>query len=353
MPKVDCIIVGAGLAGSILALDFLSQSKTVAIISDPVLPTSSGVAGGLVNPITGKYLAKTWLAEELFTYLHRYYRDLEEKFNGNFYHQTGLYRPFTGEEHRKTSIQQIEKHALQDYITVSTPPDGVENFLNPHTSGLLSPKAGWVDVPLMLQLVHQYLREHCHWIEENFVHSALYPSQENIAYKDIEAKNIVFCEGFYANQNPYFSWLPFNPVKGETLVGTIENYNVNCIVNQGKWLVPLENNKVRLGATYSWHELDFLPTQKAKEDLLDAAGKMLKGIFKIEKHQAGVRPATKDRRPFIGSHPVHKNVHIFNGLGTKGVSLAPYFSRSLVKNILFNEVIEPGANIERFYTLYS
>jgi glycine/D-amino acid oxidase-like deaminating enzyme len=33
-------------------------------------------------------------------------------------------------------------------------------------------------------------------------------------------------------------------------------------------------------------------------------------------------------------HPQHKNLGIFNGLGSKGISLAPYWANHLVEHIL-------------------
>ncbi|MCY1381685.1 tRNA 5-methylaminomethyl-2-thiouridine biosynthesis bifunctional protein MnmC [compost metagenome] len=124
-------------------------------------------------------------------------------------------------------------------------------------------------------------------------------------------------------------------------------------MNQGKWIIPLGNQRVRLGATYSWHELDFEPTLKGREELIQAAEMILKKPFTFTGQQAGVRPATKDRRPFLGKHPQHNRLWIFNGLGTKGVSLAPWFAVQLVRNMLHDELIHPEANIERFYALYS
>lgn len=353
MQKVDFIVVGSGLAGSLLTLELLRNGQSVHLISNADLPTSSRVAGGLINPVTGKYLAKTWLVEELFGELDSYYKELESLLSASFYHPIGLFRPFTSEEHKKSSLAQIEKHALQDYIQVKEDESKVEGFFESSVGGMFSPQAGWIDLPLMLDLLEEYLKEKVSWSNTHFDFDSLSIHQENVSYKEVEASKIVFCEGFYVKNNPYFNWLPFNPVKGETLLGTIEDYSPDFIVNQGKWLIPLGNDKVRLGATYSWHELDFTVSEKAREDLMATAGKILKKEFIVENQQAGVRPATKDRRPIMGEHPQLKSLTIFNGLGTKGVSLAPYFAKQLVRNLLYKEVINSEVNIERFYTLYS
>ena len=37
--------------------------------------------------------------------------------------------------------------------------------------------------------------------------------ETGIEYKGIEAENIIFCEGFKINQNPYFNYVPLKPNK--------------------------------------------------------------------------------------------------------------------------------------------
>ncbi len=353
MRKTDFLIVGSGLAGSVLALELLRAGSSVTVIADSSRPSSSRVAGGLVNPVTGKYLAKTWLADELFSGLQAYYEGLEKLFSGSFYHKTGLFRPFTGPEHKKSSLAQITRHGLENYLEVKEAEEGLHLWFSSEPEGMHSPAAGWLDMPLFLDAAALYLQQNTEWVDTVFDFDEFRIQEDRVTFREWNASRVVFCEGFYACNNPYFSWLPFNPVKGETLLGIMQDYPVSTIVNQGKWIIPLGNDRVRLGATYSWHELNFEPTERGREELLQAAEKMLKKPFTVTGQQAGVRPATKDRRPFLGKHPQHERLWIFNGLGTKGVSLAPWFAGQLVRNMLHNELIHPEANIERFYALYS
>lgn len=353
MKKTDFLIVGSGLAGSVLALELLRAGSSVTVIADSSRPSSSRVAGGLVNPVTGKYLARTWLAEELFSGLEAYYKELEKVFSGSFYHKTGLFRPFTGPEHKKSSLAQVARHSLEDYIVVKEAEDGFGSWFAAEPEGMYSPAAGWLDMPVFLDAAALYLQQNTEWADAVFDFDEFRIQEDKVTFREWSASRVVFCEGFYAGHNPYFNWLPFNPVKGETLLGVMEDYPVSTIVNQGKWIIPLGNDRVRLGATYSWHELNFEPTQRGREELLQAAEKMLKKPFTVTGQQAGVRPATRDRRPFLGKHPQYERLWIFNGLGTKGVSLAPWFAGQLVRNMLHDELIHPEANIERFYALYS
>jgi glycine/D-amino acid oxidase-like deaminating enzyme len=75
--------------------------------------------------------------------------------------------------------------------------------------------------------------------------------------------------------------------------------------------------------------------------------------YNIISHLAGVRPSSIDRRPIIGAHPEYKNLFVFNGLGTKGVMLAPYFSENFVNFYLKNEPLMDDVNVKRFYSNYA
>jgi glycine/D-amino acid oxidase-like deaminating enzyme len=117
-------------------------------------------------------------------------------------------------------------------------------------------------------------------------------------------------------------------------------------------VIPLGDNQYRLGATYTWDELDNIPTEIGRNNLTEKYQKLMKPSMEILSHQAGVRPATKDRRPFIGMHPEFENIGIFNGLGSKGVSLAPYFAKQFVDFLVYQKELHPEVNINRFASLY-
>lgn len=106
------------------------------------------------------------------------------------------------------------------------------------------------------------------------------------------------------------------------------------IYNRGVFVLPVGANKATIGATYDWHDLSCTPTEKARNTLEEKLTNLLKLPYEVVDHKAGIRPATLDRRPFIGLHPQYPHVGIFNGLGTKGVSLAPYLSEVFVNYLL-------------------
>jgi glycine/D-amino acid oxidase-like deaminating enzyme len=344
---LDYLIVGNGLAGSTLAYKLHKKGVKIHIIADLKRPTSSSVAGGMFNPITGKYLAKTWLAEELYTTLFEFYLALEKSLNSHFFHPIGVIRLFNNAENKAHFLTQIEKFSLQEWVTVL--PESKEYPLG----GLKIKNSGWLDVEAFVAAIQTFFIDLNLFSNEVVEFENLIFKENTINFNGLEARNVIFAEGFYVKDNPLFNNLPFNPVKGEVLEVKVDSYSETSILNQGKWIIPINTQKLRIGATYTWHELDFEPTQTAKAEIETAAQKIGISSFFFLNHKAGVRPATSDRRPIIGQHPVIKNAFIFNGLGTKGVSLVPYFADQFVDYLTENKQLNPEVNIERFYSLYS
>jgi glycine/D-amino acid oxidase-like deaminating enzyme len=351
MQQFDYIIVGQGIAGSLLAYQLLKAGKQVLILNDESIPTSSAVAGGIFNPITGKNLDKTWLADTIFPYFKEFYLSVEKETHSCFYHETKLFRPYANEQQRRHFLQLTDEYDLGNYIQLVNP-DTYSEIEN-HLGGLYTSSAGWVDVPLMIEALKQFFIQSGAYQAERFDYQALAIADTQISYKNFQASKIIFCEGYYASQNPYFKWLPFNPAKGETLIATMANYSIKEIVNQGSWIIPLGNQQYRFGSTYVWKPLDWQNTQDGKEAITSKIDKFLKTPYQITEQQAGIRPTTKDRRPFLGNHPAYSNVYIFNGLGTKGVSLAPYFAQEMLSFLEKNKDLMSESNIRRFYSLYS
>jgi glycine/D-amino acid oxidase-like deaminating enzyme len=348
----DYCIVGQGLAGSILAYELLKLNKKIVVINNDSTPASSRVAAGIYNPVTGKNLVKTWLADELFSFLEKYYSAIEQDFNIKILHQTDIYRPFVNIEQQNHFLSQTANYTLEHIITDDIDNKTYEKFIINDLGGLKTRSAGWVNINLFLDSVRQLLIQKEVFINEKFDFGKLKINETHSRYKNLNIKKIIFCEGYHARQNPFFSWIPFNPVKGEILEGKIADYDIKEVVNQWIFIQNQGEEKVRIGATYNWKDLDWQTSDEGKEFILQRLSKLLKVPFEITNQQAGIRPATIDRRPLVGNHPAHKNVYILNGLGTKGVSLAPYFTDMLVKHLENDEKISQEVNIERFYALY-
>jgi glycine oxidase len=346
----DFIIVGQGIAGSILSLSLIKAGYSVAVINQPNLSSSSKVAGGIWNPIVFKRLTKSWMADDLVPELISFYTYWEQQFNTSLICNREIIKPFTEEQEKNL---WIKKSADKDIENVFLDKETYENYQLDENYQVKSYSkvlhAGNLDVPKFLECTKQYINQSHTFIEEEFDHNQLDVSAAKVSYKSISAKQIIFCEGYLISKNPYFNWIPMKPAKGETL--TIESKHINLntdIFNKGFFIMPIGNHLFKVGATYEWNDLNDLPTEKAKQELITKINAVVSSPYKIISHEAGVRPSVIDRRPVIGPHPVYKHIYVFNGLGTKAVMIAPYFAKQFVDYLQNKANIDADVNSNRF-----
>ncbi|MFA9392750.1 MAG: NAD(P)/FAD-dependent oxidoreductase [Prolixibacteraceae bacterium] len=344
--NTDTLIVGGGLAGSVLAYQLLRRGIDCVVI-DGSMHKASAVAAGMYNPMVFRRLVKSWMVDELLPYFNQFYSQLEKELSISFFHPMSFYK-LMGEQEVKFWVERAKMQETKPYLNPEIQfPYGFEAIHHPFGMAQVF-EAGWVNLGKMLGQLHQQFKEKGALINEAFNYSELNLLQDGVNYKNWQAKRIVFCEGSYASYNPMFSYIPFKPTKGEVITVFCKGLQLETIINKNGFILPLGNDVYKVGATYEWKDLTAEPTASGKNQLEEKLRTMLKLPYEIIKHEAGIRPTINDRRPVLGAHPVHKNVFIFNGLGTKGVMLAPYFSNQLMEHIFSGGALHPEVNVGRF-----
>ncbi len=348
--KYDYLIIGQGLAGSIIAYQLLKRGKSIAIIDDRKVNTSSTVAVGLVNPFTGPKMVKSWKTEQITPFLEQFYKEAEQTTNTLFFTKRTIYRPFL-------SIEE-----LNDWDGRSSQPD-YKKFINKicskntHSSHIYDPYGGVeingyvLNVRSFIGAFYQYLAANTIYIEERFDEERLEIMDSEIRYNEIKANKIIFCSGYQMQKSKYFEWLPLAPVKGEILHLKLQQ-NFKTIYNRSGFIIPQGNGLFMAGSTYNRSELTEKPTESGKNEITKKLEALLKVKYEIVKHEVGIRPGTKTRKPLVGIHPIHKRLITFNGLGTKGVSIAPYFGNQLVKCLEEGNILDEEVDIKKYYSLY-
>lgn len=324
------MIVGQGLAGTILAHHFHQQEIEFQIWDSPRTHfTSSNAAGGIFNPITGRKLEPTWLATEIFDYLFPFYKALEKKLNASFFFPMPLFRPFANSE-------------MADWLHARKV-DIDHEFLDWKSDGVWVNQAGWVDVPQLLCSSKFFFKDLGIFFEKEYT-----SNQQDLS----SFSHVIFCEGFHGMKNSYWSCLNFLPAKGELLKIKSNQIDPTYILSKNGFLLPIGGNRFKVGATYRWDEFGPESTISAQEEIKDKLASFnLSDYVEIEK-MVGIRPATQDRRPLVGLHP-EKPVGIFNGFGSKGVSLCPFFAYEFVNELCGKKMVNPEASIRRFNHLFS
>jgi glycine/D-amino acid oxidase-like deaminating enzyme len=347
--EIDYLIIGQGLAGSLLAWE-LSQRQKKVIIIDNGKENASQLAAGLINPVTGMRFVKSTDVERLLPTATNYYDQLSQYFKQIFYIEKPMLRILRNNKEVLACQKRLQQTEYSPYLSkaISTRP----SFNAP--LGLLQQKqTGYLLTKKLLTALKKYfISINAYHIDKiNLNEIALSP---NIQWKGIRPKQIIFCEGHHASNNPWFSWLPFQPVKGEIITATATEKIPQYILNYGHWFIPLDDYQFRTGATFDRDSLDTEITIDAKETLLAKLKQVYPELTleRINNQQAGIRPTTLDKQPFIGHHPIHPELVIFNGFGAKGSLQIPWYSQRLADSLLNNSPIPQACNILRYTHLY-
>lgn len=318
------------------------------------MPSAWSAAAGIINPVTGRWMTKSWNIDTLLPEAQSTYGAIEEQFAIHCYHSLPVRRYCQNSDDIKRVGRRLRNPRYSNvlgkfYETGETPTD----IRDSHGSFDIL-HGGYVDLPLLIQTLRTHFSERGQLHDETFDYDRLKKSEGGWAYGSENAARVIFCEGMGIHGNPWFNQLPLTPAKGETLILQSETLTLPpSIYHSTKWLLPYEASRFRIGATYDDSDSTHEPTQSGSENLLSAAKEIVaKGhTFKVEAHLAGIRPSTQDARPFLGEHPHESGLYILNGLGSKGASVAPEMSRQLIEHIFAGETLDPEVNISRFANL--
>jgi glycine oxidase len=353
--SVNYIIVGQGLAGTILAQTLVNKGKSVVVIDKQGMSNASRVAAGLYNPVVFKRLVKSWMADELIEVMDDFYATAEELLNEKFYFKKQIVKLFAEEQEKTLWLKKCNEE-VGKYLSKTIQNDFLQDIIYNDPMGESSEvlNAGNLDTALFLNSFNNCFKINNILLEEEFEFNKLIISENSVHYKHISADKIIFCEGYKTLDNPYFNWLPFKLTKGEIITVKIPMLAEKGIafsekvINKGIFILPLSNDTYKVGSTYEWTDLTEQTTEKGKAYLIDRLQKVVKVPFEITDHQVGIRPTVIDRRPLIGLHPQYSQLAVFNGMGTKGVMLAPFFAKQFVEFLENKLPLDKEVDISRF-----
>jgi glycine/D-amino acid oxidase-like deaminating enzyme len=337
------IIVGAGLAGLAVAVRLIEKNQPI-ILYDNGVNHSSRVAAGMINPLVFRRMNKAWRIDACIEAVHEMYEGLEKKTQATFFHPITIRRMFSNEHERELWLQKQLLPEYQPYMTKTTEAD--DNFqgaINNFGSGRVK-NASYVKTSVFLDAVKNYVADHGEVRKETFDYDKI----KEGSYSGEVFERIVFCEGYRGLDNPFFNYLPLQQTKGETLVIQSDSIPENESVNRKCFILPMGNQRFKVGSTYNWDSTDTSISEEGKAAILEKVAYLTPEPVEVIDQEAGIRPTTPDRRGMMGQHPKHKNLFIFNGLGTKGYLIAPLLSREFVEYLIDGKALHPEVDIARF-----
>jgi glycine oxidase len=325
MKTVDYIIVGQGLAGTLLAHDLIAQNQSLLIIDKPLIGAASRVAAGIINPVGMKRCIPSYNADQFLDVAFSCYRRLQKTLNHNFFKPTPILRLFANQDVSHQWQIKFSNTDMQRFINQLVAPNTISYLHNHYGSATIEPAAR-LEISTFLEISRSYFEKKQTLFEEQFDFKQL--KIKPLSYKGFQAKKIIFCEGYRLKDNPFFSELPLTPTKGEVMTIKVPQLeSTSKIISKGVYILPLGNHHFIVGSTYHHTDLSDTVTVEGLAFLNQKVKEMLKLDFEVVSAVAGVRPTVKDRKSLIGLHPKHNSIGVFNGFGTRGALQGPLLSQ--------------------------
>ncbi len=350
--QFDYLLIGQGISGTFLSYYLQKEGKSFLVIDNNFKDSPSRIAAGIINPVTGRRLVTVWMADELLPFAWQAYQEIGNKLGISAIAQKNIIDFFPNPFMREGYKKKIEEG--DQYVRLCSDEKQFEPFFN-YEFGCGEVKPAYtVHLESLLPAWRKHLQQNNQLLQEDFDLSLLLVEKESVSYKNIIAERIIFCDGPSSMANPWFSLLPFAPNKGEALVVEIPGLPAENIYKRTLSLVPMQQNDIFwIGSAYHWDFDNTDPTPAFRKEAEDLLKSWLKLPYKVLEHRSGLRPATLERRPFVGLHPLQPAVGILNGMGTKGCSLAPFFASQLTAHLLRKQPITAEADLNRFSKILS
>lgn len=342
--KIDYLIVGQGLTGTYFAHQLLQKGKSFLVVDKGHEESSSSIAAGIINPMVLKRLTTTWRAKEFLGFNSLFYPDVENLLGKSYLFEVPMDKLINTESDADYWSHRFDKVDLDFFakrkLINSERKDISANFFSygrvKHTS--------WVNIGELLSDYRLFLLRQNKILEEKFDFDLL----TGLQYKNILFKQIVFCEGAHAKNNPFFNFLPFSLNKGQLITIKSDQLSEESILKKKVFILPVGEGKFKVGSTFSWEWDHDQPETAKTNELKKGLEEIIGSNYSISNEFAGIRPASRDRRPLIGRHPTQAHYYIFNGMGAKGCLMAPLLCQEFYDFIEHNEPLNPEADINRF-----
>ena len=344
VPAIDTLIVGQGLAGSLLAWELEQAGQRVMVIDDPRYASASRAAGGLMNPVTGPRLALLPDLQARCEQARAHYVALGERLGRALVEPKRIRRLCRNgtERDRARNINHPWIGAWQD---------GAPHDLWNAPFGSVPILHAWrLDLKGLLSVLgDRWSTPGTTAASGPFDWMTVQRRGQSARWQGYSIGCVVSCEGAAIAQNPYWHALPLQADGGESLVLRLP-IALDEAISSGFTLLPLEHQTYWLGATHAPGLNACGPGVRGRKVLLDALATCMPKLPPIEviSHLAGTRMATPDREPVLGRHPKHAWLAIFNGLGSRGILRAPDSAIRLAQHLVHDIPLPSALDVHRY-----
>jgi glycine oxidase len=326
--RADILIIGQGLAGTMLAWEFERAGIPFSIADGGHANATTAAGAGIINPITGQRLVKSWHFETLMPVARIAYQELERTLGVSLWREMRVRRFFA---------HQREREMWEDK-------SGRENFAafveSADDSGIWIRDAARVDLGALLN------SSRARWHAEGRLQPMVADWKSEVGRHEL----VIDCGGQASAGTEAFSFLPWEYSKGELIEIAVEGMARDVVLNRGHWVLPTGPAIALVGATHQPGLRDSTLTDAARVSLETSARELLgpERPFRVVGQRAGVRVHLPDKRPAAGRHPQHSSLGVVNGLGGKGALWAPMLARQWVNHLTEGVPFDPEIDVARF-----
>ena len=332
---VDYLIIGQGLAGSLLAFELIQRGQRVLVVDNNLFGSSSQVAAGLINPITGHRLNMNDGFVEYLAIAQQLYRSIEQELGATYISELAQKRLLKNPGQAGYFDKRCEQDEYRTFLSQADTTD----FKSSDFGVAAVHQTYVVDTKALLSAMKKWLIEHDSYLNQAIDYSELIDQDNHFSVNNVDAKRLIFCEGFQAINNPWLKDLPFKLAKGEILTLELTS-KCNNMLSWGYWLVPQTPSgesgslHAKLGANYAWEDTHLMPSEDIKNKLIDSLETTTNFAGRVIQHEVGVRPTTKLRQAFVGPLSNLDKAYCFNGFGSKGCLTIPKHVQLLCDHLL-------------------
>ena len=326
--RPDLLILGQGLAGTMLAAELERAGISFAIVDAGHANAATPVAAGIVNPVTGRRIVKSWRIETLLPAARQAYRALEAQLEVPLWREMRVRRSFADARERDAALAKHARGELAPYV------ETVDE------SGFWIREAARVDLSRLLQAAR------AHWTAAGVLRA------ERITLADAVGRHavVIDCRGRAAATDGTFPFVPWEFSKGELIELAVEGLDPDVILNRRHWVLPVAAGRAWVGATHEPGVMEATPSEAALVSLTTRARELLgaERTFTVVGRRAGVRVQLPDKRPVAGRHREQPGLGLINALGGKGVLWAPLLARQWVNHLTEGVPFDAEVDVRRF-----
>lgn len=349
MERTDHLIVGQGLAGTLLAFALIRRGRSVLVVDDGHRSAASMVAAGLINPLAGIRFNHAPQTHAWLSAAETCYPRLEHALGVRFWHPLPMLRLFRSPEQVRFFERRL-RGGHDPYTAGRLWPEAIPTPIAAPFGGFRQTHTGFVDLPILLAAARAALIARGQFRQMALAPAALAWDAQGARLGDITARQVIICTGARLGEWPGLDDLPLQPEHGEIL--DLESPEPVCheIINAGYWLVPHSRTHYRFGATHQNQFDSPGPSQRGRKELLAGLAHLLGGAhsLSVTRHTAGIRPATPDRAPLVGPTGGAAPLYLFNGFGGRGCLKAPWYAEQLAAHLVEAAPLPAEAQVMRF-----